>query len=209
MCVVCWVCCVFVCFVYCAVLCSFVVCCVLFVFRCVLCTVYCVLCVGRPLWQMEEQWMKMRGNRFNRSRPLPAHRNINDHRVTQIHVSPFPLFEDNHWKGNHFPEEPIFPFIIGSKTGGMLGSYTSSVALISEKKRLVISKRWMPCVTFVFVLCNTSWAESSEVDAWQVRGTLRARRRIWLSCAAQLWTSPGDTMCTHRNIQAAPRCGKI
>ena len=126
------VCCV--CYVFYAVLCFFVACCVLFVFRCVLCTVYCVLCVGRPLWQMEEQWMKMRGNRFNRSRPLPAHRNINDHRVTQIHVSPFPVFEDNHWKGNHFPEEPIFPFIIGSKTGGMLGSYTSSVALISEKK---------------------------------------------------------------------------
>ena len=76
------------------------------------------------------------------------------------------------------------------------------------KKRLVISKRWMPRVTFAFVLCNTSWVESSEVDAWH--GTQPARRRIWLSCgAAQLWTSPGDTMCTHRNIQAAPPCGKI
>ena len=76
---------------------------------------------------------------------------------------------------------------------------------VTHLQWLSFPKRWMPCVTFVFVLCNTSWAESSEVDAWQVRGTLRARRRIWLSCAAQLWTSPGDTMCTHRNIQAAPR----
>ena len=184
--------------------------CVLFVFRCVLCTVYCVLCVGRPLWQMEEQWMKMRGNRFNRSRPLPAHRNINDHRVTQIHISPFPLFEDNHWKRNHFPEEQISPLSSALKLHrGDVGKLHIFSGSHFRKKRLVISKRWMPCVTFVFVLCNTSWAESSEVDAWQVRGTLRARRRIWLSCAAQLWTSPGDTMCTHRNIQAAPRCGKI
>ena len=140
LCVLCFSLCVL-CFSLCGMCCVFL-----------LCVVYCVLCVGRRLWQMEGQWMKMRGNRFNRSRPLPVHRNINDHRATQIHVSPFPLFEDNHWKWNHFPEEPIFPFIMGIKTSqqGLLGSHTSSVALISEKFEIGNFKKMNAMCHFCF-----------------------------------------------------------